>query len=179
MRPGTPPFFLAKLVWGSVFLIYLSQSSLIPSRLTNAISEAYERHLIRPQNASFPNQYLQEQGGETTASLSSAIYMADPSSSNKERAFVIVVPVGLPHELHQCAPEYFLVVDSGATVHCLWDAMCTSHLKERNSAIGWGGVGSHCLFPTQCIARYTEGLYEVQGNTKHARASSPLSLAVR
>ena len=148
MRPGIPPFFLAKLVWGSVFLIYLSQSSLIPSRLTNAISEAYERHLIRPQNASFPNQYLQEQGGETTASLLPAFFMADPSSSNKERAFVIVVPVGLPPELHQCAPEYFLVVDSGATVHCLWDAMCTSHLKERNSAIGWGGVGSHSV----CIA---------------------------
>jgi hypothetical protein len=63
MRPGIPPFFLAKLVWGSVFLNYLSQFSLIPSRLTNTISEAYERHLLRPQNASFPNQYLQEQGG--------------------------------------------------------------------------------------------------------------------
>jgi hypothetical protein len=74
--------------------------------------------------------------------------MADPFSSNKERAFVIVVPVGLPPELHQCDPEYFLVVDSGATVHCLWDAMCTSHLKEQNSAIGWGGVGSHSV----CIA---------------------------
>jgi hypothetical protein len=152
MRPGTPPFFLAKLVWGSVFLDYLSHFSLIPSRLTNAISEAYERHLLKqlkPQNASFPNQYLQEHGGETTASLSSAIYMADPSSNNKERSLVVVVPVGLPPELHQCAPEYFLVVDSGATVHCLWDAMCTSsHLKEQNSAIGWGGVGSHSV----CIA---------------------------
>ncbi len=30
-----------------------------------------------------------------------------------------------------------------------------------------------CLFPTQCIARYTEGLYEVQVNTNHARASEP------
>ncbi len=148
MRPGIQPFFLAKLVWGSVFLIYLSQFSLIPSRLTNAISETYERHLLRPQNASFPNQYLQEQGGETTASLSPAIFMADHSSSNKERAFVIVVPVGLPPELHQCAPEHFLVVDSGATVHCLWDAVCTSHLKEKNSSIGWGGVGSHSV----CIA---------------------------
>ena len=75
--------------------------------------------------------------GETTASLSSAIYMADSSSSNKEQALVIVVPDGLPPELHQCAPEYFLVVDSGATVHCLWDVMCTSHLKEKNSAISW------------------------------------------
>jgi len=27
MRPGIPPFFLVKLVWGSVFLIYLSQFS--------------------------------------------------------------------------------------------------------------------------------------------------------
>jgi hypothetical protein len=96
MGLGTPPFFLAHLVWGSVFLEYLSRFSLIPSRLNNtatlnAISEAYERHLRKPQNASFPNQYLQEQGGETTASLSSAIYMADPSSSNKEQALVIVV----------------------------------------------------------------------------------------
>jgi ribonuclease HI len=101
MGPGTPPYFLAQLVWGSVFLEYLSRFFLIPSRLNNtttpnAISEAYERHLRKPQNASFPNQYLQEQGGETTASLSSAIYMADPSSSNKEQALVIVVSVGLP-----------------------------------------------------------------------------------
>ena len=63
MGPGTPPFFLAHLVWGSVFVEYLSLFSLIPSRLTNAISSAYERHLRKPQNASFPNQYLQELGG--------------------------------------------------------------------------------------------------------------------
>ena len=118
MRPGTPRFFLAQLVWGSVFLEYLSRFSLVPSRLNNtitlnAISEAYERHLRKPQNASLPNQYLQELGGETTASISSAIYMADSSSSNKEQALVIVVPVGLLPELHhwQCAPEVFLVVD--------------------------------------------------------------------
>ena len=113
MGPGTPPFFLAQLVWGSVFIKYLSHFSLIPSRLTNAISAAYERHLRKPQNASIPNQYLQERWGETTASLSSAIYMADSSSSNKEQALVIVVPVGLLPELHhwQCAPEVFLVVD--------------------------------------------------------------------
>ena len=63
MGPGTPPFFLAQLVWGSVFLKYLSHFSLIPSRLTNAISAVYERHLRKPQNTSFPNQYLQELGG--------------------------------------------------------------------------------------------------------------------
>ena len=57
MGPGTPRFYLAQLVLGSVFIEYLSHFSLIPSRLT----------------------YLQERGGETTASLSSAIYMADSS----------------------------------------------------------------------------------------------------
>ena len=77
MGPGIPPFFLAQLVLGSVFLKYFSHFSLIPSRLTNAISAAYERRLRKPQNASFSNQYLQERGGKTTASLSSAIYMAE------------------------------------------------------------------------------------------------------
>jgi hypothetical protein len=72
--------------------------------------------------------------------------MADSSSSNKEQALVIVVPVGLPPELHQCAPEYFLVVDSGATVRCLWDATCSSH---RTKLINWmGGVDSRVV----CIA---------------------------
>jgi hypothetical protein len=50
MGLGTPPFFLAQLVLGSVFIEYLSHFSLIPSRLTNAISSAYERHLRKPQN---------------------------------------------------------------------------------------------------------------------------------
>ncbi len=68
---------------------------------------------------------------------------------------MIVVPVGLPPELHQCAPEFFLVVDSGATVHCLWDATCTAHLIEQNSSIGWGGVDSRSV----CIA--TGHLYRV------------------
>jgi hypothetical protein len=62
--------------------------------------------------------------------------MADSSSSKREQALVIVVPVGRPSELHQCASEYFLIVDSGATVHCLWDAT-TAHLKKQNSSIGW------------------------------------------
>ena len=60
MGPGHTSFLLAQLVLGSVFLEYLSHFSLIPSRLTNAISSAYERHLRKPQNTSFPNQYLQD-----------------------------------------------------------------------------------------------------------------------
>ena len=100
MGPGTPPFFLAQLIWGSVFLGYLSHTYLTPSRLTTTISSASERHLRKPQNESFSNQSLQELRRETTASLSSAIYMADSSSSNKLQALVIVFPVGLPPELH-------------------------------------------------------------------------------
>jgi hypothetical protein len=73
----------SQLVWGSVFLENLSHFSLIPSRLTNAISSTHERHLRKPQDESYSNQYLQELRGKTTASLSSAIYMADSSSSNK------------------------------------------------------------------------------------------------
>ena len=37
MGPGTPRFYLAQLVLGSVFIEYLSHFSLIPSCLTNAI----------------------------------------------------------------------------------------------------------------------------------------------
>ena len=149
MKPGTSPYLLAQLVWGSEFLVYLSHTSLIPSGSIYAISTAYEQHLQHPHNAPFSKQYLQEQGGETTASLSSAVYMADTTARKKELALVIIVPAGLPQELHQTAPEYFLVVDSGATVHCLWDATCTSHLKEQNSAINWGGVESRSV----CIAK--------------------------
>jgi hypothetical protein len=71
--------------------------------------------------------------------------MAGSSSSHDEQAFVIIIPVGLPPELHQYAPEFFLVVDSGATVHCVWDSTCTAHLTEQNSSIGWGGVDSRAV----------------------------------
>jgi hypothetical protein len=114
MGPGTPPYFLAQLVWGSVFLEYLSHFSLIPSRLTNAISSAYERHLRKPQNASFPNQYLQELGGETTASPSSAIYMADSSSTlNSQNEFVdtqrYFTQIWLRKSQVHCFERYLLV----------------------------------------------------------------------
>ena len=93
-------------------------------------------------------QHLQGKGGEITALLSSAIVTAESTSTNDEPVLVIIVPLGLPSELHQCAPEYFLVVDSGATVHCLWDAICTSYLKEQNSVIGGIDVDSRAV----CIA---------------------------
>ena len=74
--------------------------------------------------------------------------MADSSSTNNEQVLVIIVPVGLPSELHHCAPEHFLAVDSGATVYCLWDATCTVHLKEQNFPIGGIDIDSRAV----CIA---------------------------
>ena len=49
---------IAYLVWGSVFIEYLSHINLIPSHSISSILLAYER-------------YLQEAGGETTALFSS------------------------------------------------------------------------------------------------------------
>ena len=45
-------------------------------------------------------------------------------------------PSGLPRKLAQYTPDYFLVVDSGATVHVLWVSICTAYTKES------------CLSPT-------------------------------
>jgi len=45
----------------------------------------------------------------------------------------------------QYTPDYFPVVDSGATVHVLWDSVCTAYTKESNSAIKWGGIDSHSV----------------------------------
>jgi len=58
---------------------------------------------------------LHETGGETNVLLLPAINMADTSSRHDE-PFVIIIPVGLPPGMNQCAPEYFLVVDSRCTV---------------------------------------------------------------
>jgi len=121
---------LAYQIWGSLFIEHLSNTNLIPFKYI-----AYQQH-------------LQGKGGEITALLSSAIVTAESTSTNDEPVLVIIVPLGLPSELHQCAPEYFLVVDSGATVHCLWDAICTSYLKEQNSVIGGIDVDSRAV----CIA---------------------------
>ena len=93
MGPGTPPFFLAQLVWGSVFIEYLSHFSLIPLRLTNAISSAYERHLRKPQNASFPNQYLQEQPPRSHRQYTWLIHSQVTKSERLWSSFLSVFPL--------------------------------------------------------------------------------------
>jgi hypothetical protein len=79
MGPGTPPYFLAQLVCGSVFLEYLSHTYLIPSRLTKTISSSYERHLRKPRDT-FSNQYLQELGGETMWERFSIVLQMQPGN---------------------------------------------------------------------------------------------------
>jgi len=53
-----------------------------------------------------------------------------------------------------------------------------TEVKKKSATANATGIMSMevaCLFPTQCIARYTEGLYEVQGNTSIRALQSPLS----
>jgi hypothetical protein len=47
---------------------------------------------------------------------------------------------GLPRKLAHYTPDYFLVVDSGATVHVLWESVCAAYTKGANP-----GVNSHRL----------------------------------
>ena len=107
------------MLWASAFLLHLLDFYSISSDVLNLIITVYQ-------------QNLQEAGGETYTNASA--FMAD-RGHRKQQAYVILLPSGLPSELRQTAPEHFLVVDSGATVHCLWTAICTAFLKEQNSAI--------------------------------------------
>jgi hypothetical protein len=49
-------------------------------------------------------------------------------------------PAELPNELHNAIPEYFLVVDSGAQVHVLFDTLMLAHIEDgKQRMIKWGG----------------------------------------
>ena len=59
---------------------------------------------------------------------------------NTTRLFeVFTYTVNLPIELHVTPSEYFLLVDSGANIHVLWDRILAAHHTEQNSVIGWSG----------------------------------------
>ena len=52
-------------------------------------------------------------------------------------------PAELPNELHNAIPEYFLVVDSGAQVHVLFDTLMLAHTEDgKQRMIKWGGKAS-------------------------------------
>ena len=125
----------AYILWASALLLHLINSYSLSSDVFNIILIAYE-------------QSLQEAGGENVT-LKAAAHMADTVNGHREeQAHVIILPPGLPTEMRQTAPEHFLVADSGATVHCLWDSICTAYLTEQNSSINWGGADSRSV----CIA---------------------------
>lgn len=145
---GASPFYYAQLLWGYSFLEkYLRHAYYLDSQILTLFKNAYEQYLLNAGGGTTLDS-LQGERGETFASLSmSEINMAD-NSSNEEA--LVILPSGLPPELHQCVPDYFPTVDSGATVHCMWDAILTAYLIEQNSSaqIGWGGIDSRAV----CIA---------------------------
>ena len=118
----------AYILWASALLLHLLHSYSLSSDLISNILTAFE-------------QTLKEAGGEMDITLTASVHMADSlSGPRKQQAYVIILPSGLPAELRQTTPEHFLVADSGATVHCLWDSICTAYLTEQNSSINWGGT---------------------------------------
>ena len=67
---------LAYQIWGSLFIEHLSNTNLIPFKYISAITLAYKQH-------------LQEEGGEITALLSSAIV-----KQSSHDTLIITVSVG-------------------------------------------------------------------------------------
>ena len=55
---------------------------------------------------------------------------------------------GLPLELHQSPPDYFLLIDSGANVHVVWDRSLLAYAREHFSNVQWGSVHA----TSACIA---------------------------
>jgi hypothetical protein len=89
---------------------------------------------------------LQEEGGETDEPLHQGeALQSQGHAHDADLLTAYLFPSGLPRKLAQYTPDYFPVVDSGATVHVLWDSVCTAYTKEANSAIEWGGVDSHSV----------------------------------
>ena len=123
----------AYMLWASALLLHIHDLYSISSDLINSILSAYD-------------QYLQEAGGDNELLIKAKAYMATVKHGQRnQHAYSIVLPSGLPHEIRQTTPEHFLVVDSGATVHCLWNAIMTAFLREQNSAINWGVGHSVCI----------------------------------
>jgi len=54
----------------------------------------------------------------------------------------------LPLELHQSPPDYFLLIDSGANVHVVWDRNLLAYAREHFSNVQWGIVHA----TSACIA---------------------------
>jgi hypothetical protein len=121
-----------RLLCTSVFLLnYSSRYSISHTNITDVL-QTYIK--------------LQEEGGETDEPLHQGEDLQSQGHAHDaDLLTAYLFPSGLPRKLAQYIPDYFPVVDSGATVHVLWDSVCTAYTKEANSAFKWGGVDSHSV----------------------------------
>ena len=79
---------------------------------------------------------LQEEGGEADENLHRGEALQAQGQANSAHSLTAYLfPSCLPRKLTQYIPDYFAVVDSGATVHVLHDSVCAAYTKEANSAI--------------------------------------------
>lgn len=114
----------SKLLGASAILRKLSLTHSLPISLILSILQ----HFLEFTNSG---------GGNAEA------FMSD-TSTRSSLSVTVIFPHYVPSELHQSTPEYFLVVDSGATVHVVWDTTLCVFIREENRDIQWGHGRSVC-----------------------------------
>jgi hypothetical protein len=74
---------------------------------------------------------LQEEREETDEPLHQGVALQSQGHAHDaDLLTAYLFPSGLPRKLAQYTPDYFPVVDSGATVHVLWDLVCTAYTQK-------------------------------------------------
>ena len=120
-----------KLLGASVILLDLSRRLLLPFSSHKHIINLFE-HITH------------ESGGEPKhqSNRQESAFIGEGSSS--ELRATIQYPTHVPDELRQSAPEHFLIVDSGATIHVLFDRTLCAYVNEDNRDVRWGNGRSVC-----------------------------------
>ena len=105
-----------KLLGASVILLDLSRRLSLPFSSHKHIINLFE-HITH------------ESGGEPKhqSNRQESAFIGEGSSS--ELRATIQYPSHVPDELRQSAPEHFLIVDSGATIHVLWDRTLCAYVN--------------------------------------------------
>ena len=121
------------------------------SAILNKLSLTYS--LPIPSILAILHQFLEftNSGGENAEA-----FMGDAAPSSS-LSVTVIFPSYVPLELQQSTPEYFLVVDSGATVHVVWDTTLCVHIREDYRDLQWGnGQMLKPLWVTQLQARRSQ-----------------------
>ena len=90
------------------------------------------------------DKFLRNSGGESERTAQADEIALAGSHTPSSLHVSVIFPSYVPKELHQTAPEYFLIVDSAATVHVLWDTTLCAFVREENRDILWGKGRSVC-----------------------------------